>query len=846
MPHATRSRILFIDAYDSFSNNIVSLLETRLPAVHVTVIRIDEYPPDFTTFLQDFDAVVAGPGPGHPEISADVGLISKLWRLGEEDILPILGVCLGFQSLVTAFGGRVMPLPNPQHGIVRKATSSNSSIFKQAKSIATVQYHSLYAQDVAVSDSRTSTLEPLAWDFKAHNDSIDPLQAHQQNPDAILMAVKHRTKPFYGIQFHPESICSDERSKQVVENWWAEAQQWNKQRKDRYQVKHIDKQTPKQPETTDPLRDGRVPETRPLQQDSVRIAIGDDVRQTNVAGLSPLSVIHRVLPLGGLSVPKICDALNLDDADGVVLDAEPYQRADTGTHSIIGVLEPTTTKIRYVVGSGKVSLCQGDRSHSIDLAPFDHQIFDYLKVFMMARKATGGHADIPFWGGLVGYINYEACLETIKIRTSGNDGRPDVSFAFIERSVVIDHQCQQIHVQSIKPEDDDWVKMISSKFTTSNMEKSTEKTRQHPTPFNPSFLEPVISYPDPIRYATKIRKCQEYIHSGDSYELCLTNQATIESNSLRHPWALYLHLRSLNAAPFSAYMRLGGMTLLSSSPERFMRWTRPTTSDADSRETRSTVQFRPIKGTVKRYPSGRDQPAITLQQATALLSTPKERAENLMIVDLIRHDLHSVVGSGNVCVPKLMVVEEYATLFQLVTVVEGTLINDNTFHLNSNVPSLLSSPRSSPSTSRPATPRSASLPVQEHVAFSQCSAPSDRRKTGRKTGIDVLAASLPPGSMTGAPKRRSCALLRQIEEEKARGIYSGVVGYMDVGGAGDFSVVIRSAFRWDDDTTHHADLREKRDKWTVGAGGAITALSTEHGEWEEMVAKLESTLKMFG
>ncbi|CAL8584034.1 hypothetical protein XPA_009642 [Xanthoria parietina] len=135
-----------------------------------------------------------------------------------------------------------------------------------------------------------------------------------------------------------------------------------------------------------------------------------------------------------------------------------------------------------------------------------------------------------------------------------------------------------------------------------------------------------------------------------------------------------------------------------------------------------------------------------------------------MIVDLIRHDLHGVVGSGNLCVPKLMVVEEYATLFQLVTVVEGTLINQDS--ALSNVPSLTTSPESSPSTSRSVTPSS----LASSVGLQTC---RRRRLSGKsapvaKSGIDVLAASLPPGSMTGAPKRRSCALLGQIEEGKPR------------------------------------------------------------------------------
>jgi para-aminobenzoate synthetase len=106
-------------------------------------------------------------------------------------------------------------------------------------------------------------------------------------------------------------------------------------------------------------------------------------------------------------------------------------------------------------------------------------------------------------------------------------------------------------------------------------------------------------------------------------------------------------------------------------------------------------------------------------------------------------------------------------------------------------------------------------------------------------GIDVLAASLPPGSMTGAPKKRSCQLLRAIEEEKPRSIYSGVLGYMDVGGGGDFSVVIRTAYRWDDETT------ETGETWRIGAGGAITDMSQEMSEWDEMNTKVDAVLRSF-
>lgn len=134
---------------------------------------------------------------------------------------------------------------------------------------------------------------------------------------------------------------------------------------------------------------------------------------------------------------------------------------------------------------------------------------------------------------------------------------------------------------------------------------------------------------------------------------------------------------------------------------------------------------------------------------------------------------------NDVRVPKLMSVEEYETVFQLVSVIEGDL---------------------SPA----------------------------------RSGVSVLAASLPPGSMTGAPKRRSCELLKAIEDQQPRGLYSGVMGYLDVGGGGDFAVVIRTAFKWE-----HEGL------WRVGAGGAVTTLSTAEGEYEEMMAKREKLMELF-
>jgi para-aminobenzoate synthetase len=215
-------------------------------------------------------------------------------------------------------------------------------------------------------------------------------------------------------------------------------------------------------------------------------------------------------------------------------------------------------------------------------------------------------------------------------------------------------------------------------------------------------------------------------------------------------------------------------------------------------------QFRPIKGTVKK------SSIIGLAEATKILSSSKERAENLMIADLIRHDLHGIAGAGHVHVPKLMQIEEYATVFQLVSVIEGDL-----------------------------------RPTNRRRRYSD-----SERMRQNLSGIDVLAASLPPGSMTGAPKKRSCEILLDIEEHRPRGIYSGVIGYLDVGGGGDFSVVIRTAYSWDSDSKPCAgpggtEPGQMLQTWTVGAGGAITAQSDPEDEYREMLVKLNSVLGAF-
>lgn len=454
----------------------------------------------------------------------------------------------------------------------------------------------------------------------------------------------------------------------------------------------------------------------------------------------------------------------------------------------------------------------------------------------------------------MGFVTYEQGLSDINVTFPTDRGhrRPDVCLSWVTRSVVIDHAKRVLHIQHLHDpatKGQAWIDSVirtlrasprwrhpsgGGDVTDECHQQQQPRTRRGSKPDPASrvlFSVSSVAKPGVDAYEAKVETCQDYIAAGESYELCLTDQtvvrrrrasgswvdttatataasdnaaaaaATVRAQKKRRrssltcvscpssscccssfspsysssSWQLFRALRSRQPAPFASYLRLGGATLISSSPERFLQY-----------DERGLCSMRPMKGTVRKSAAT----APTLADAERILHVPKEEAENLMIVDLVRHDLHGVCGAGNVAARDLMRVEEYRSVFQMTTVVEGQL-------------------------------------------------PPPVENEERYTGLDVLAASLPPGSMTGAPKKRSCEILHEIEGRVERSLYSGVVGYMCVSGRGDWSVTIRSMFRWDDDDDAGEEV------WRIGAGGAVTILSTPQGEREEMFVKLAGPLGIF-
>ncbi|KAK4580181.1 para-aminobenzoate synthase, (PABA) [Recurvomyces mirabilis] len=732
----TTGRILYLDAYDSFSNNIISLLVKSLP-VTVECIKINDarfvFNDDaFKNFLNKFDAVVAGPGPGHPENADDVGLIGKLWEYAVEIRLPVFGICLGFQSLMLHLGAAVERLEEPRHGLVRHLTHCGRDLFEGMDEIEATQYHSLH---VKLSKASVGEISQQLWQPSRSCKEVVPLawDLSDASNGPVLMAARHCHLPLWGVQYHPESICSGGGA-QLVQRWWNMAHG---------------------------ARQGLVPSTFMVPDHALGLkGVGKSSQACGTVRWKAISLPEMVdvaIIVEAMRGDQECEPILLESGSR---DGRPVN-AETGRFSIVGLPTKSAKQLRWSARDS-IFTVEADGTVLTTKRLDVREAFTELQDIVSQQKAEGGAADIPFWGGLIGYISYEAGLQTIDIQPTANgSAKPDIWFVTVERSIVVDHVSGAVYVQSLIENDAIWLHgtearlLALTRFHNGDCERVGEVEQGH-----------LISEPVQKAYCRKVKVCQKQLRAGESYELCLTDQTLVTNPT--NPWTLYRHLRLRNAAPFGAYLRLTdssgvhNLDLISSSPERFLSW---------SRQVR--CQFRPIKGTVKKITG------MTRAKAEKLLSSEKERAENLMIVDLIRHDLNGVAGVRNVTVPKLMQVEEYSTVFQLVSVIEGDLNNS--------------------------TP-----------------------------GISALAASLPPGSMTGAPKKRSCELLKSIEGvDKPRGLYSGVLGYLDVGGGGDFSVIIRTAFRWAEEGV-----------WRVGAGGAVTALSEPEAEWEEMLAKRQGLLEL--
>jgi para-aminobenzoate synthetase len=628
---------LVIDNHDSFTYNLVHLL-AELNGEEPLVVKNDET--DWATLAREtFDNIVISPGPGRPDRAADFGLSADAIRAAR---VPLLGVCLGHQGIATHFGGSVERAPEPMHGRVSRIRHDGDSLFDGIPgAFGAVRYHSL-----VVARPLPAPLVEIAW-----------------SADGLIMALRHRDRPIYGVQFHPESILTD-HGRKLIGNFR---------------------------DITQAREGGRRPPPPRIPASPSKIEPSRE----------PGNVLWREAP-HVIDAESCFKTLFAESAHAFWLDSAATDNAG-GRWSYLGDGAAT---LRCDGDFGRVSIRDdtGERIESGD-------IFTILD-----RFRAGSLADpppCPFAGGFVGWFGYEL-RDLCGSPTGRRADSPAAFFIRPGRFIAIDHQAGKTY--AIARADD-----RGGEARLEAMLASLADLRSVPMPKLGNRTDPITFTLRKNRadYVADIERSLNWIRDGETYQVCLTNELTADVDL--DPLTLYRVMRRTNPAPFAAFLRWPGGAILSASPERFL-----------SVDKTGKVEAKPIKGTIGRDPD----PLRDRGLARRLQTSEKERAENLMIVDLLRNDLSRVSVPGSVEVPSLMEIETFTTLHQLVSTVRAQL------------------------------------------------------KPGAGT-VDVIRAAFPGGSMTGAPKLRTLDLIDRLEG-RPRGIYSGALGWLGDDGAADLAIVIRT------------------------------------------------------
>ena len=500
--------------------------------------------------------------------------------------------------------------------------------------------------------------------------------------DGVVMGIAHRKRPLWGVQFHPESVAT-EHGARLVENFFALARR---------------RKSPRWRGAKRPLRVPRNAQAR------------------RARGGGETELLLRTIP-GEPSTEALFERLFgseehafwLDSADAPTpLAQRSYLGTSAGTQRCV---------LEYDVESGVVT-----REGAAGTSEERTSIFDLLDRELTRHAIEPPPAGLPpgLLGGFVGYLGYELKADCGSPNVHRSD-MPDAVMMLANRLVAVDHVRRRAHLVALCHGDEAEAEHWLDRAEAAVREILAASPEPAPLALDGSGASQVRFRCGRGRdqYLADIARSQAELAAGESYEVCLTDQ--ISTDASPDPFELYRLLRRRNPAPFAAYLKLGETAVVSSSPERFL---------SVDRERR--VEARPIKGTTSRDPDPERDAALKAE----LTSDEKTYAEHLMIVDLLRNDLGRVCEVGSVSVPELMIVEDYATVHQLISTVSGVL---------------------GPERSAP----------------------------------ELTRACFPGGSMTGAPKERTMEIIDGLEDE-ARGVYSGAIGWYGVDGSMDLSIVIRT------------------------------------------------------
>jgi para-aminobenzoate synthetase len=595
---------LLIDNYDSYTYNVFHLL-AAVSGEEPIVVHNDAV--SWRALSRwDYDAIVLSPGPGRPERWHDFGVCADILRQSE---IPVLGVCLGHQGIGQMLEGHVASAPVAMHGRLSHVRHDGTGLFAGIpQEFSVVRYHSLAVGSDLGEDGRVT-----AW-----------------TDEGIVMGVEHRRRPIWGVQFHPESIATD-HGRKLFENFYEMAAA--------HRRAHPASGKPAPPR----------PRPRP--------------RKTGVEA-TPARLLRRsfeATPSAELLFERLFadhdHAFWLDSADAPTRLA---QRSFLGTSG-----GPGRLLLEYDVEDKVVTRRSAER-----IIQTPGSIFEALDTEMAGRRLET-ETELPpgLVGGFVGYLGYECKADCGSPNTHRSD-LPDAVMMLANRIVAIDHVAQRTTVIALCSDEDEieqqaWLEeagaTVGELLTEGPAEAQVREEILRPEGGKEPGEVVFRCGRGRKRYLADIARCQVEMAAGESYEVCLTDQ--IHTDAAPDPFVLYRHLRRLNPAPFSAYLKLGETAIASSSPERFIGVDRA-----------RTVQARPIKGTAPRSPD----PAQDAAGRDSLQNDEKTFAEHLMIVDLLRNDLGRVCELDSVRVPEFMIVEEYPTVHQLISTITGTLDSGHT------------------------------------------------------------------------------------------------------------------------------------------------------------------------
>ena len=561
------------------------------------------------------------------------------------------------------------------HGRQSSVIHNGKGLFKGIKNnFIVTRYHSLTCQD----------------------QELDDIEIDARTPEGIVMGISHKTKPIYGLQFHPESIAS-ECGEELINNFINITRDFYNKNQLAYEIIEKDFDTGELYEKLYTYDD------RTLWLDSSKVE----------EGLSRFSIF-------GLQGEKRGHILKYD-------------------------VEKKLVEKTFLASQEKEI--------------FEESIFDFLKA---NRPRWDYDETLPFdfQLGYIGYFGYELKKDTENVSNNNSYSYPDAYFKYCDRALVYDHLEKKLYLLSYG-DDPDWKEDIK-KFLDEDLEIKKEREEKRKFP-KLKFVK------DKKTYTEDILKIKELIRAGETYEVCLTNRLDIFDKIDGKKY--YMELREKSPGQYSAFLPLDELKIASSSMERFLR------VDKDK-----IVSTKPIKGTIKRGESKEEDESLIEE----LRSEEKTKSENLMIVDLLRNDLGKFCEIGSVEVPKLMDVETYKTLHQLVTTVSGK--------------------------------------IKEDVDI-----------------IEVLEKTFPGGSMTGAPKKRTLEIIDELETYP-RGVYSGTIGYISNNSTMDFNIVIRTALIEEDKATIGvggaiillSDEEEEFDEIVLKAKGSLLALQSYYNNFDEI------------